>query len=369
MVIFSMLRRITSSSFCILLISTILLSACKPKGQPTTQQEQNKPLSILVYITGVVAGSPSYEMLVAGAQEFADANNNITIKVYEAGFNQAEWEEQLRSMVAGGEYDLVLGSNPSLPEICANVGKTFPNQKFIITDASPPGGGVPPPEGRTPQICTYLYNQYEQALFLGYLAGLITTSEMPHTNTGRRDGPPLIGFIAAQEYPLLTRHIVPGFLDGARRVDPGIELDFRVIGNWYDANKAADLATSMINAGVDVFTSIAGGAAQGLIRTIRERGAYSVHFNTNDYSQAPGLIVGCGIMEQKKLTKEILADFLAGKILYGTGRTVGVQEGYLNFIFDDPGYRDHLPAPIQEIFVTFMDDLRTGRVEYTIPPL
>jgi simple sugar transport system substrate-binding protein len=328
-----------------------VLSACKPKKQ----MEQGKTLSVLVYITGVVAGSPTYEMLAEGAQEFADEHGNVTIKVYEAGFNQAEWEEQLRSMVAGGEYDLVLGSNPSLPEICASVGAAFPLQKFIITDAAYSGN---------PQICTYLYNQYEQALFLGYLAGLVTTSAMPGANSAKR-----IGFIAAQEYPLLNRQMVPGFLDGARRVDPNIELDFRVVGNWYDANKAAELASGMINAGVDVFTSIAGGAAQGLFRTIKERGAYSVNFNTNDYSQAPGFIVGCGGMEQKKLVKEILADELAGKINYGGAKTVGVKEGYIDFIFDDPGYRDHVPAEIQTKFNSFMDDFRAGRVDYTVPAL
>jgi simple sugar transport system substrate-binding protein len=330
------------------------LSAC-PAKKPAGQAGQGKPLSVLVYITGVLAGSPSYEMLAAGAQEFAGEHDNITVKVYEAGFNQAEWEEQLRSLVAGGEYDLVLGSNPSLPEICVNVSKAFPAQKFIITDAQYSGNS---------QLCTYLYNQYEQALFLGYLAGLVTTSAMPHANDTKR-----IGFIAAQEFPLLTRHMVPGFLEGARRVDPNIDLDFRVVGNWYDANKAAELASGMINAGVDVFSSIAGGAAQGLVRTIKERGAYAVNFNTNDYSQAPGFIVGCGSMEQKKLTKEILADVLAGKIPYGTGKTVGVKEGYLNFIFDDPGYSNYLPADIKAKFGAFMDDFRAGRITYTVPPM
>jgi simple sugar transport system substrate-binding protein len=355
-------------SFCIFLVCTVFLPACKPKEQPhpLSQQEQDKPFSVLVYITGVVAGSTSYEMLVAGAQEFADAHNNVTIKVYEAGFNQAEWEEQLRSMVAGGEYDIVLGSNPSLPEICASVGKTFPDQKFIITDAAPP------PEDSNLQICTYMYNQYEQALFLGYLAGLVTTSDMPHT---RQTQSQKIGFIAAQEYPMLTRHIVPGFLDGARIVDPDIELDFRVIGNWYDANKAADLTVSMINAGVDVFTSIAGGAAQGLIHTIQEysasgrRSAYLVVFNNNEYSKAPGLIVGCGNMKQEKLVNEILADVLTGKIPYGTGITIGIREGYLDFIFDDPGYHFYCPEEIQKKFGVFIDNLRAGRIGYTIPPL
>jgi simple sugar transport system substrate-binding protein len=342
-----------------LLLCAALFFGCaakESKAAPGSRSGQDKPFSVLVYITGVTAGSPSYEMLAAGAKEFADEHgDSVRVTVYEAGFNQAEWEEQLTSLVSGGEYDLTLGSNPSLPEICANVAKQFPDHRFIITDAWLEG---------SPQISTWLYNQYEQALFLGYLAGLVTASDMPRANAGRR-----IGFIAAQEYPLLNRHIVPGFLDGARRADPSIELDFRVIGNWYDANKAADLASSMVDAGVDVFASIAGGAAQGMIRILKDRGAYAVAFNTNEYSQAPGLIVGCGLMEQKKLVTEILAGALAGNIQYGTARIVGAADGYLNFIADDPGYRDYVPADMQRQYDAFMNDIRAGRVAYTVPPL
>jgi simple sugar transport system substrate-binding protein len=335
-----------------LLMCATMMFGCKAKQ---SNVGQDKGFSILVYITGVIAGSPTYELMATGADEFAQARNNVKVMIYEAGFNQAEWEEQLTSLVSSGEFDLVLGSNPSLPEICASVGKKFPNQKFAIADAFYEGN---------PQICTWLYNQYEQSLYLGYLAGLITTSNMPHANKLKR-----IGFIAAQEYPLLTRHIVPGFLEGARRVDPKIELDFRIIGNWFDANKAAELASGMIAADVDVFTSIAGGAAQGMIRAIKDGGAYAVSFNTNEYGLAPGFIVGCGIIEQKKLVQEILSDALAGKLQYGIARIVGAKEGYLNFIADDPGYLNYLPVDIQEKFNAFMNDIRAGRIQYTVPPL
>jgi len=258
-------------------------------------------------------------------------------------------------MVSGGEYDVVLGSNPSLPEMCVNVGRMFPDQKFIIVDAHYEGH---------PQIRTYLYNQYEQSLLLGYLAGLITTSSMQFSNNQRR-----IGFIAAQEYPLLTRQMVPGFLEGARLVDPQIELDRRVIGNWADANKAAELASAMIDSGVDVFTAIAGGAAQGMIRTAADRGAYIVWYNNNAYFQAPGFIVGCGILEQKKLVMEILQDVVAGNIEYGVSQTIGVKEGYIGFVFDDPGYLENLPLEVRERFESFMNDFRSGRISYTIPSL
>jgi len=315
----------------------------------------NKNLSVLVFITGVIAGSPTYELMADGANEFAHINQNVSVKIYEAGMNQAEWESQLGEMVSSGEYDIVLGSNPSLPEICANVSKMFPQQKFIITDAEYEGH---------PQIRTYLYNQYEQSLMLGYLAGLITVSSMQNANNQKR-----IGFIAAQEYPLLTKQMVPGFLEGARLVDPAIELDRRIVGNWGDANKAAELAGAMMDAGVDVFTAIAGGAAQGMIKTAAERGAYIVWYNINAYNQSPGVIVGCGIMEQKKLVMEILGDVLAGKMEYGISQTLGVREGYINFLLDDPGYRDNIPPDIRERFERFLNDFTAGRINYTIPSL
>jgi simple sugar transport system substrate-binding protein len=318
----------------------VLLGSCAKEKETAPA-----PFSVLVYITGVRAESPTYDMLAAGAEEFARDHPGVGLKVYEAGFNQAEWEEQLTSLVAGGEYDLVLGSNPSLPEICAAVGKKFPGQRFIITDAE---------YGGNPQIATWLYNQYEQSFYLGYLAGLITVSSMDHANPAKK-----IGFIAAQEYPMLNRQILPGFLEGARQADPEITMDFRVIGNWFDASKAAELASSMIAAGVDVFGSIAGGAAQGIIRAAAAEGAYVVVHNTAVYDLAPGVIAGCGVMEQKKLTMEILGAALAGTVEYGAAKTVGTGEGYLGFAADDPGYRALVPEDIRRKVDAFIGDMRT----------
>ena len=323
----------------VLLSVTMLFTiGCKKKVQYDLKRDN---LSVLVFITGVIAGSPTYEMMAEGALEFQKSHSKASVKIYEAGMNQSQWEQQLGEMVSSGDYDLVIGSNPSLPEICANVAKNFPKQKFVIADAEYEGN---------PQIRTFNYNQREQSYFLGYLAGLVTTSKMPYANSQKK-----IGFIAAQEYPLLTKQMVPGFLEGARKVDPSIELDFRVIGSWADANKASELASAMMEAGVDVFTSIAGGAAQGLVKTAVDKHAYLVWYNTNAYKMAPGFIVGCGIMEQKKLIMEILENVLADKIQYGISETIGVKEGYLNFIYDDPGY-ENLPDDIRGKFEKFMKD-------------
>jgi len=320
----------------ILLITVLLASSCVKNESKRSEGS----MSVLVFVTGVIAGSPTYEMMAEGALEFAQLHQNVKVKIYEAGMNQALWEQQLGEMISGGEYDIVIGSNPSLPEMCVNLAELFPDVRFIIADAHHEGN---------PQIRTYLYNQYEQSLLLGYLAGLITTSGMPYANSQKR-----IGFIAAQEYPLLTRHMVPGFLEGAKLADSEIELDMRVIGSWSDASKAAELASAMMDSGVDVFTAIAGGAAQGLIKTASERGAYIVWYNTNAYNTA-AVIAGCGIMEQKKLIMEVLNDALEDKIQYGISQTLGVRDGYLGFISDDPQYFNLVPADIREKFEIFLN--------------
>ncbi len=339
-----------------LLIIMILVAVLFPLSAGGVQEESaDRSVSVLVYITGITAGSPPYETMVEGAQEFAAAHESVRVKVYEAGFNQAQWEEQLTSLVATGEYDVVLGTNPSFPEICERVGKKFPEQKFIITDAFWEGNS---------QIRTYLFNQYEQSFFLGYLAGLVTTSDMEHANEDLK-----IGFITAQEFPLLNKHMVPGFLSGAQLVNKNITLDYRVIGNWYDANKTADLAQSMIDSGVDVFAVIAGGAAQGLFKVASEKGAYIVHHNTNEYDLIPPFVVGSGSMEQKKVTMEALQEVLDGNVEYGKASVVGLSDGYIRFIDEDPLYEQALPAEIREKFAQFMSDLESGTITYTLPAL
>ena len=163
----------------------------------------------------------------------------------------------MTSIVATGSYDTVITSNPSMPFVCMDIASQFPEQKFIFVDAFIQGH---------PQMASFLYNQVEQSYMLGYLAGLITKSDMAGVNPDLK-----IGIIVAQEYPALNKMIVPGFTRGAKDVDEGISLDYRVLGNWYDANKAGELAKSMIDSGVDVIGVICGGAAPGVFEVCSER--------------------------------------------------------------------------------------------------
>jgi len=308
-----------------------------------------------VYVPGVTAGSPLYEQMVAGAQKAAAEMPNVTVKVIEAGFNQGEWAEKMTALAATGEYELIVTSNPAMPFICADVAKSFPGQKWLNVDAYLAGN---------PQIATMLYNQVEQAYFAGYLGGLVTKSRMSGATPDLK-----LGMIVAQQYPALDKMMRPGYEQGAKAVDPGISVDFRVIGNWYDANKAADLANSMFDSGVDVVLSIAGGAGQGIIKAAKERGKYVLYFDSNEYKIAPGTIIGCAVLNQERAVYERVKLAVAGKLVFGQPEIVNARDGYVDFADNDPLYTQAVPEDVRAKMAEVVKKIRTGQLVLEVPQL
>jgi basic membrane lipoprotein Med (substrate-binding protein (PBP1-ABC) superfamily) len=277
------------------------------------------------------------------------------LKVVEGGFNQADWPEKVTSLAAGGQYTYILTSNPSMPAICQDVGKQFPNQKFIVMDGYLAGN---------PQFYTVMYNQVEQGYFAGYLAGLVTKSSMKGATADLK-----VGAIVAQEYPALTQEMIPGYTQGFQAVDPKITLDYRVIGNWYDANKGADLANSMMDAGVDVILSIAGGAGQGIIKAAQDRGRYVVYFDSNAYALAPGTIIGCATLDQQRLVYEALKKVMLGTLPMGTAAVVDAKGGFVDFADTDPLYINNVPADVRAKMTDLMKKFRSGALTLPVPKM
>ena len=310
------------------------------------------PVRVAVFVPGVAAGSPLYEQLVSGAQKAQAEFPDMTIKVVEGGFNQAEWPEKMTSLAATGEYTWILSSNASMPGIAADVARTFPQQKFIIMDGYLSGN---------PQIYTLMYNQVEQGYLAGYMAGLVTKSRQKGGAAAK------VGAVVAQEYPVLNQQILPGFQQGFQAVDPTFSLDYRVIGNWSDANKAADLANSMMDSGVSVILPIAGGAGQGVVKAAQNRGRFIVYFDANTYSLAPGTIVGCAILDQQRAVYETLKKAMRGTLPFGTADVVDARSRYVDFADADPLYIKNVPADLRARMDTVVRKLRSGALTFPVP--
>ncbi|MHB0854714.1 MAG: BMP family ABC transporter substrate-binding protein [Rectinema subterraneum] len=308
-----------------------------------------------VFIPGVREGSPIYDTMAKGAERLAAEISGASIKIFEAGFNQAEWEEKLTSFVASGKFDIVITSNPSMPELVNNVSKSFPKQKFICLDGYLPGN---------PNMYSALYNQLEQGYVTGYLAGLVSISGMKGTNPDKK-----IGMIIGQNYPVMDKMIIPGFMQGLKAADPAFQLDIRVLGNWYDAAKAADLSRSLYAAGADIILPICGSASQGAVKVAQETGKYLVFFDDNEFARAPDNILGCAVLHQEDLAYRSLKAAIEGKLPFGKADVVGMKEGYIEFLNTNPAYIKNVPEPIRKKVDAAIQSIKSGQLTFQVPSL
>ena len=306
---------------------------------------------IAVFIPGVIAGSPIYEMLAGGAEkavrDYAASRpgNAPSLLIVEGGFNQAEWENQITTMAASGSFDLIVSSNPSLPDIVRPVSSNFPNQKFLLFDAEYAGN---------PNVYTLYYNQREKAFMAGHIAALVSQEMSP--------GAKRIGFVAGQEFPVMNNVILPGFTEGARAVDPDFTVDFRVVGNWFDAARAGELAAAMIRGGANVLLPNAGGANHGVVQAASEAGAKVVWFDSNGYAVRPGVVVGSSVLRQDKAAYEKIKLYLEGNLPFGKAEIAGVADGFVDFIEDDPHYITSVSQAVRDRQAVLTSRFRSGEL-------
>ena len=330
----------------ILIVANVLISGAK---------DPDDGYKVAVYVPGFVAGSPTYEMMVMGVRKAVSESESASVKVIEGDYNQGLWQEGVAGLAASGQFDLIVSSNPGMPEICAEISKQYPKQKFLLLDGYLEGN---------PNIYTFRYNQFQQGYLVGYFGAIISGSGMPGTTDGIK-----LGLIAAQEYPDMMLSIKPGFEKGAQDKASNAKVDFRVIGDWADAAKAAELADSMYDSGVDVILTIAGSASQGVIKSAKDRGKYVLWFDSNGYDQEPGVIIGCSGIAQIGVAYEKTKLAINGGLPFGSAEYEGIKEGRVYFIDDDPIFREYVKLEYIDEIKNAEKDIREGRVTVEGPVL
>lgn len=303
--------------------------------------------SIAVFVPGICDDSPIYAMLVKGVTKAVEDFNQgkeddskMNLFIMEAGTNQAEWGTKILALTSEQKYDVIISSNPSLPDLVEPILQQFPNQKFILLDATKEGNN---------NIHTVCYNQYEQAYLSGYIGGLMSKSHK-------------MALIAAQEYPVMNNIILPYFEKGAKDADEKTTVDFRIVGNWYDATKGAEIADAVYKNGVDVILPICGGASQGVITSAVNNGIYITWFDDNGFDKAPGTVICSSTMRQEEMSYMITKDFLENKTPWGTANMVGIKEGFVDFIQDNPSYISTVPQNIRDIMKELIQNITNGTI-------
>lgn len=161
-------------------------------------------------------------------------------------------------------FDLVVGHGGEFSESGQQAAERFPKAKFVVAS-----GKVK----YRPNLATISVNFFQISFMAGVVAGMMTKTNK-------------VAMIAAQQFESVTGQ-VDGFTQGAKYVNPKVEVLVSYTGNWDDPGKAKEAALVQIARGADVVSHVLNQAVHGVIEAVKEKKIYIIGQATDQYDLAP----------------------------------------------------------------------------------
>lgn len=288
-------------------------------------------------LTKAVAGGVALSALMAGAA-FADA-----ALVYDGGgkfdksFNEAAYNGAEMFKAEGGAYqDLEIsgdamreqairqfasrGNNPivmpgfSWETALKTVAPEFPDTKFTIIDTVVD----------LPNVQSVVFKEQEGSYLVGILAAMKSES-------GK------IGVVPAFNFDLLEAFAC-GYAQGAKSVNPDIEVLETYVGTGFEAfndpGKATEVAKSQLDQGADVIFQVAGGAGAGVLQAAADAGKFSIGVDSNQNHLHPGSVLTSMVKRVDLAVYNTFKDTKDDKFTAGV-QALGVKEDGVAYALDD----------------------------------
>ena len=241
--------------FIALILVVVLALSCfaacgnKPADEKT-DAPANEKLKVALVLPGKKDDVSFNQAMYRGATEYAAAHaDTIELKVVEDIYEVADIDPTLRDYADGG-YDVVIGHGYQFSEPVNTVAKQYPNVNFLL------GCGV----GYQPNSAIYDVQLEAGGYLMGVIAALATQSNK-------------VGVIGGGEGSEITRGH-EGFKQGARSINPDIEIQEVYTGDWNDTTGAYEAAIGMYDSGVDVIWHSGDGIGLGVVQAAEEKDQY-----------------------------------------------------------------------------------------------
>lgn len=251
-------------------------------------------------------GQLGWDALLRAQQEFG-----AEIHLTESVFAPADVVRVAEDYANKG-YDIIMGngSHTAEPLHTQGVPPKYPNTAFMWTCSRYSDANA----------YSFVYKEEESGFMQGIASALITKS-------GK------VGVLIPAPAPC-TYSFQNGFMLGARAVNPKVNVEHVLVGNWADPIKAEDLTTAMIQDGVDSIGQYACDCQLGLFQAAEKNAAKGVRiFGTfwDQSSLAPNTLVFSIHFNTYEGLRQVIQDVIArnidGKLInanfaYGTYWTV-----------------------------------------------
>lgn len=250
-----------------------------PAQNTTPAQEagaDQKDLPKVVVTLPGMLGDKSYNDSCKAGIDRAMADFGVDVKVLEAA-SPADFEPNIIAAATGG-YDLVIILSGQQKESAMKVIPEYPDQKFATIDFVV--------EGNPANVYSSFFAVNEGSFLAGAAAAMFTTkTEIEGVNPEHT-----IGWIAGKETPLINDFYV-GFEQGAKYIDPEVQILKAYAGTFTDPLKGKELALSQYEQGADIIMNVASGTGIGILETAAEQNKYAIGVDLDQDDLQPGHIL------------------------------------------------------------------------------
>ncbi len=175
------------------------------------------------------------------------------------------------------------------------------------------------------------YAQNEGSYLAGALAAIIAKdkSAFPLSTAMHK-----VGLVAGQDLPVIEDFIV-GFKQGAKTIDPSVDVQVSFIGNFNDAQKAYELTHNMLGGGVDVVFNVAGPAGLGILKAAADSNKYAIGVDSDQNGLYPKHVVASMLKQIGNSIYDSIKQIEAGKAPFGELELYGLKNDGVGLVYND----------------------------------
>lgn len=230
------------------LASGVTLTACGNSDTEDTGSTGSGDSSFrvgMVTDTGGIDDRSFNQSTWEGLQKFAEANDGAATN-YLTSEQDADYVPNLTKFAEDG-YDLTFAVGFLLASPLEEVAPQFPDSKFAIIDSVV----------EKDNVVSIMFDEHVGSFLAGVAAAMTTETDM-------------LGFIGGVDSELINK-FEAGFVQGAKSVNPDIEVISSYVGNFTSAERGATLAATMYSKGADIIYHAAGAAGNGVFTEAKNR--------------------------------------------------------------------------------------------------
>ena len=234
---------------------------------------------------------------------------------------------------ASAGYDVVIGHGYEFGDPALEVAETYPDTKFICTEA----------DASADNVASYVMACEQTA----YVEGIIAAST---SESGK------LGAIGPIPGDSLVK-IINGYEDGAKSVNPDIEVQTAWTNSFVYTQRAQEAAKAMIDNGVDVIKHCANACGNGAMTAAVEAGIWCQGDSYDQSSLAPDNILDSAIYNLDVVIDTALGSVADGSF-EGDVYNLGMADGAVEVLLSD-NLSDDVKATAQDA----IDKIVSGELE------